>query len=121
MSNKQIKFPSLDGDKVVEQYPLSVAKFKLWLGTFPKAAEFGLDKDKLVYENSLKTIFYYNARSLYEFFDQMGLELVIGKVDTTHWSYHIAGEPHSFSTDSRISAEEMGFQICFETLEKKLS
>lgn len=119
MSDK-IKMPSLNGDKILELYPLSVAAYKQWLGTFPKTADLGGDKDALIYDQSLKAIFYYSPRNLYEFFDKTGLELLIGRVDN-HWYFTISGNLHSYSAETRIEAEEKGFQLCFETLEKQLS
>lgn len=116
----QIKMPSLDGDKVLELYPLSIGAYKKWLGAFPKAEELGGDKDALMYDHSLKAILYYSPRNLYEFFDKLGLELVVGKVDD-HWYYTVTGDLHSYSSNSRIEAEEAGFQLCFEVLEKQLS
>jgi len=119
MSENKIKTPSLNGDKIVEQYPLSVNVFKEWLGTFPNVEVLG--KDALLYEQSLKAIFYFSPRALYDFFDDMGNELVINRVDDTYWSYHIVGSPHSFSADSRVAAEELGFGVAFETLENQLA
>lgn len=109
----------MDGDKVVEQYPLVIKVFKQWLGTFPNQESLG--KDILIYDQSIKAIFYYDPRKLYEFFDSVGLELVVNRVDDTHWSYHIIGTPHSHSAESRIIAEEMGFGEALETLENQLS
>lgn len=118
MSN-EIKAPSLNGDKIVEQYPNTIKAYKQWLGNLPNADVLG--KDALLYDNAIKGIFYYSPRSLYEFFDKLGIELVINRVDDTHWSYHIVGTPHSHSADSRIIAEENGFSLAFETLENQLS
>lgn len=115
-----IKTPSLDGDKIVEQYPFSIGVFKKWLGTFPNAEEAGLGKDGLIYDNALKAIFYFNPRSLYDFFDKMGLELIVGRVDN-HWYFTVRGDLGSFHADTRIVAEEQGFQLCFDILEKGLT
>lgn len=115
-----IKVPQLDGDLVVEKYPASVAAFKQWIGTFPNIEALGTDMDKQIAENSLKAVFYFSPRTLYEFFDAVGLELLIGKIDD-HWYHTISNDLHSYSTESRITAEEMGFQLCFDTLEKQLT
>lgn len=115
-----IKMPSLNGDKILELYPFSIAAYKQWLGTFPKAIDLGGDKDALIYDHSLKAILYYSPRNLYEFFDGVGIELTTGKVDN-HWYYTVSKDLHSYSAVSRIEAEEKGFQLCFETLEKQLS
>lgn len=115
-----IKVPQLNGDLILEKYPTSVAAFKQWIGTFPNIEAIGTDKDSLIQEHSLKAIFYFSPRNLYEFFDALGLELIIGKIDD-HWYYTISNDLHSHSTESRITAEEMGFQLCFETLEKQLT
>lgn len=117
MSNV-IKVPSLDGDKVVQLYPKSMAKFKEWLGSFPNQ-EALTGVDAMIYDNALKAIFYYNPRSLYEFFDAQEIELIIGRVDN-HWYFTITNEMSSFSADSRIVAEEKGFQLAFDKLEAKL-
>lgn len=119
--NDSIKTPSLDGDKVVQLYPKSLSKYKEWLGKFPNQEVLGAmgGIDNLIYDNALKAIFYYNPRSLYEFFDAQNLELVIGKVDD-HWYFTITGDMSSYSADSRIIAEEKGFQLAFEKLEVKL-
>lgn len=118
-----IKMPSLNGDKILELYPLSIGAYKKWLGTFPKVEELGGDKDALIYDQSLKAILYYSPRNLYEFFDGAGLELIINKIADKSWSYYISNQiPSSLNPkESRIDAEEAGFQLCFEILEKQLS
>lgn len=112
------KFPGLNGDKVFDQYPKSTKAIKEWIGSFPQAAEV-LGDEAFIFDNSIKALFYYDVRKLYEFFDSQGLVLLIGKIED-HWSFHIEADLHSYSSDSRIEAEEKGFQMCFELLEKKL-
>jgi len=112
------KFPGLNGDKIFQLYPKSIKLFKEWVGAFPKAGEvFGEEVSLL--ENSIKALLYYDLRKLYEFFDNQGYVLLIGKIDD-HWTFHIEGDAHSHSAESRIEAEERGFAICFELLEKKI-
>ena len=114
-----IKAPSLNGDKIFEQYPSSIEAYKKWVGGLPNIDALE-DQDKLLLGQSLKAVFYYSPRSLYDFFDDKGLELLIGRVDD-HWYYTVLGDMHSYSAASRIEAEEAGFQLCFETLEKQLT
>lgn len=120
-----IKIPSLNGDKIVEQYPLSIVAYKEWLGAFPNVEAAGLGKDGLIYENSLKAIFYFNPRSLYDFFDAVGLILEIGifTVVNEGWYYCflINEEIEGKNVRTRIEAEEAGFQKCFDLLEKMLN
>lgn len=115
-----IKVPSLNGDKIVEQYPKSVEAFTRWLGTFPNLESIGTDTDKQILLNSIKAIFYYNPRALYEFFDQAQLELQITKLEGG-WYPSIGSVSNLSMLVSRIEAEEAGFQACFDRLEEKLN
>lgn len=116
-----IKTPSLNGDKIVEQYPLSMIAYKEWLGAFPNAEEAGLGKDGLIYENSLKAVFYFSPRSLYDFFDYLGLELTIRRNEVKKWWFNInSGYTSEIMYDSRIATEEAGFQTCFELQERAM-
>lgn len=116
---KDIKPPSLNGDKIAEIYPKAFKELGDWMVKLPNAETLG--KDALIYDQGIKAVLYFSPRALYEFFDSIGIEMVISKVDDTHWSYHIIGTPHSFSADGRIAAEEQGFSTAFETLENQLS
>lgn len=113
-----IKAPSLNGDKVFEQYPQSIEEFKKFIGSTMSKELLGADI--ALYDQGLKAILYYNPRALYEFFDGKGLNLIITKGDKG-WYHTIDGHLTTFKEDSRIQAEEAGFQLCFETLEKQLS
>lgn len=117
MSN--IKAPSLNGDKIFEQYPLSIEVYKKWIGGLANIDALE-DQDKLLLAQSLKAVFYYSPRSLYDFFDDKGLKLSITQVGENSWTYHIWEGILSSSLESRIEAEEAGFQLCFENLEKQL-
>lgn len=118
----KIKTPSLNGDKIVEQYPLSMVAYKKWLGAFPNVEEAGLGKDGLIYENSLKAVFYFNPRSLYDFFDHVGIEIEISRsLAPENWYYLFSNaDSDSLPFKTRILAEESAFQKAFELLEEKL-
>lgn len=116
-----IKFPSLNGDKILEQYPLSVKEFQKFIGALPNINN--AEVDALLYDQGIKAIFYYNPRTLYEFFDDKKLELLIDKPSHS-WQYSVNDPVVMISSvagfKSRIEAEESGFQECFEILEKQL-
>lgn len=113
-----VKSPSLNGDKIFEQYPLSVNAYKQWISALPNAEVLG--NDILIYDQAIKSIFYFNPRALYDFFDNLAIYIIVGNADE-RWYSLVTGTVGSQSGNTRIEAEEHGFNLAFETLEKQLS
>lgn len=76
------------------------------------------------FDDQLVTTFLaYSPRVLYDFFDENGVIINISKlpgVDQGGWIYHVEGDSHSQSAESRQEAEEKAFDIAFKKLEEKL-
>lgn len=114
---KDIPFPALEADRIVTAYPKVIKAISEWIVRHHVAAREMVDEKDFL--QSIKSILVWSPRSLYEFFDEQRVMLIIGEIDM-HWSYHIVGYPYSASASSRKEAEERGFELAFQALEEKL-
>lgn len=109
------RLPSLNGKEIYELHPKSMAAASKWFSFLMEERE--MTKEQI--KTALEAVITWSPRSLYDFLDENGVQLVIGKVDD-RWSYHIVGDLHSSSSETRKEAEEKGFEVAFKLLEEKL-
>ena len=73
---------------------------------------------------SLSTLYYYDTKKLYYFFDKEGMYLLIERYNKSIWNYTISLHngvslgPGENSKKSREECEEEGFLHCFKMLDK---
>ena len=109
---------------IKSKYPKSYEKLVIWSKNI--IAQYGgMDQtmqNNLPMDNIIETMVVYNPRSLYEFFDGLGINVIIN-LDNNKWRYIISET--SIIVDqtfynSRKEAEDAGFLKGFELLEKTL-
>ena len=75
---------------------------------------------------SLTTLFYYDIKKLYNFFDNEGIFLIVEKYSNNSWSYTISQRngftlaPLQCNKQTREEIEIDGFIECFKTLDEKI-
>ena len=75
---------------------------------------------------SVSTLYHYDIKKLYYFFDKEGIYLNIERCYSYQWVYHISfdnGAVFSNGNETRNSRDEIeidGFTECFKLLDKKL-
>ena len=75
---------------------------------------------------SISTLYLYDNKKLYQFFDKQGVYLTVERLGEMQWLYSISLKngivygPKQESKSSREEIETDGFNECFKTLDKLL-
>lgn len=110
---------------IIEQkYPKAYQLMRNWIIDIVKKQ--GIKEEilaKFPIDVTISGILSINVRQLYDFFDKYEILMIIN-LDNNKWRFIIC-ETHIIldqtNYNSRIEAEQLAFEKCFELLEKKLS
>src|ERR1051325_3671266 len=110
----------LNYTEIRDKYPMSVEKLKDWVSKTAGIAN-GLREEELIdaVDKIVPMMVQYNARSLYEFFDDQNIIIYIGFHPDSRERFVYVNSKTGYSrpAENRIEAEEGAFIDAFDTLE----
>lgn len=120
MENKLRKITTLNAKEMRSKFPKTVNRIIDWIydpsmfeGEVISASE--PEKQQL-----LDFTLQFNARFLFDFFDDMGISISITVSEEGMFIYYLGKNSYSQAATDRNTAEEKAFMLAFEELEKQL-
>lgn len=124
------EYLTLDYEDILKRFPMSVKAITTWLVNRKDIAENmhhlldeaqlkGKTPEEMISENIVPPIVQFDPRKLYDFFDTHSI-WISTKRFRSMWEADVEPILLSSSSEDRIEAEEKGFLIAFEGLEKRL-